>query len=457
MNTLRIFLLGFLWLLTACNGIAQTHKGAPKNVIIMIPDGFGPASVTFARDFKHQTTGVRGLAMDQVLVGTVRTFATDSRVTDSAAGATAYACGVKTYNGAIGVDASGKPCATLFEAAERKGMRTGVVVTTRLTHATPAAFSAHVPRRASEEDIAAQQIDTANMDVVFGGGGMYFTPKSNGGNRADERDLVKETKQKGYAIASDLASFSSLNKLPALAIFARDHMAYEVDRNPSKEPSLAEMTQKALSLLNKNNKKGFVLMVEGSRIDHAAHGNDAAGHVHDILAFDAAMQVILDFAKQDGQTLVVSVADHETGGLTLGRNLNGKGVYAWKPENLAKVDASLDTLTALVRMPNANIKQILAQRAGIADLTEAEHNQVQADIGNANKALLNFTLAEIIAKRSIIAWTTDGHTAVDVDLYAFGPHAAKFRGNHDNTDVGNLIAQALGFNLKTLTAQLFKD
>lgn len=448
-TSMRLLALLFLaiWSLH-CNVHAQNR---PKNVILMIPDGFGPASLTMARDFQHATTGKMQLALDEFLVGNVRTYASNSRVTDSAAGATAYSCGIKTYNGAIAVAPDGSPCATLFEAAKKKGMKTGVVVTTRLTHATPAAFSSHVPRRANEEDIATQQIENADMDIVFGGGGKYFTPKETGGARADGRNLLQEAHKKGYTVVQDLAGFRQLNKLPAMAVFAPDHMAYEVDRDSNKEPSLAEMTEKALNLLQKNNPKGFVLMVEGSRIDHAAHANDPAGHVHDILAYDAAVRKALEFARRDGKTLVISVADHETGGMTLGRD----GVYQWKPEELAKVKNSVDTLAALAKKTGTNVVELLRTRAGINDLKEDEIAALNNGLAN-NDPRFAFTLIHIVSKRSIIGWTTDGHSGVDVTLHAFGPSASLFKGNRENNVVGQTIAKLLGFDLKALTKKMFQ-
>ena len=147
----------------------------PVNVIYFVTDGFGPASATFAREYVHATTGRRSLAFDPYLTGTLQTWATDSRVTDSAAGGTALASGIKTYNGAIGVDTLGRPVGTLLEAAKLRGMATGVVVTSRFTHATPATFTAHVGSRAEEDAIALQQTRLA-PDVMMGGGLRHFLP-----------------------------------------------------------------------------------------------------------------------------------------------------------------------------------------------------------------------------------------------------------------------------------------
>eukprot|EP00002_Diphylleia_rotans_P011192 TRINITY_DN2219_c0_g1_i16.p1 TRINITY_DN2219_c0_g1~~TRINITY_DN2219_c0_g1_i16.p1 ORF type:complete len:297 (-),score=46.60 TRINITY_DN2219_c0_g1_i16:1304-2194(-) len=162
-------------------------KDRPRNLIMMVPDGFGPSSVTYGR-LRSREFG-RAFALDSILVGTSRTYSSDSLVTDSAAGATAFSCGIKTYNHAIAVDSLRRPCPTILEAAQAKGMKVGIVVTSRITHATPAAFSAHVPDRNMEEEIAQQQV-SHKIDVLFGGGAKFYKPSL----RSDGHDLIQEAK-----------------------------------------------------------------------------------------------------------------------------------------------------------------------------------------------------------------------------------------------------------------------
>ena len=313
---MRWILLFLVMLLGGGEG-AQAQSPRPKNLILMIADGCGPASITMARDYARAVLGRDELALDAIQTGAVRTGSASSRVTDSAAGATAYACGVKTYNGAIAVDTAGRPLATLLEAAKARGMATGLVATSRITHATPAAFAAHVPQRAMESEIAAQML-AQRVDVLLGGGWSYFLPTAEGGRRQDGRNLLREAEAMGYQVVRTAADFRRGVRRPVLGLFGPDHLPYEIDRDPEEVPSLAEMTRAALELLA-DDPDGFFLMVEGSRIDHAGHANDAAAHVREVLAYDEAVAVVLDFARRDGQTLVVSVADHETGGLSLGR------------------------------------------------------------------------------------------------------------------------------------------
>ncbi len=437
----RLFtLLGLVYLLMP---LAANGQEAPRNVILMIPDGFGPASLTMARDYQDHP-----LVLDGIIVGAVQTHPTDARVTDSAAGATAYACGVKSYNGAIAVDTLQQPLATVLEAAEARGMATGLVATSRITHATPAAFSAHVPLRSMEAEIAAQQL-THGIEVLLGGGKAFFLPDSAGGWRTDGRNLLDEAATAGYHVVLDRAGFNGIQTVPVLGLFTDSHMSYDVDRDPAEEPSIAEMTQTAINLL-KDDPDGFFLMVEGSRIDHAAHGNDPVGHVGDILAYDAAVAAALDFARTDGQTLVISVADHETGGMTLGRRIGEDSYYDWRPEVLKRAHNSFEGLGRML-MDGVALDTVLTVHAGLTDLTEDEWATFQTIYENQDRIGFFDMMAAAISTRALIGWTTGGHTAIDVNLGAFGPGTNRFIGNHDNAYVGQVIAELLGFDLPAMT------
>ena len=414
----------------------------PRNLILLIPDGLGPASVTMARTFSG-----RPLALDGVLRGAVRTASTSSDITDSAASATAYASGIATYNGAVGVDTLGRPVGTILEAAETRGLATGLVVTSRVTHATPASFAAHVPERWAEEAIAAQMME-AGLEVLFGGGRRFFLPKPDdpapggerGGARTDGRDLLAEARARGVAVVTEPAAFGTIDAAPVVGLFADGHLDYEIDR--AEQPSLAAMTRKALDLLSAD-PDGFFLMVEGSRIDHAAHNNDAVGHVHDVLAFDAALRVALDFAASDGQTLVVSAADHETGGLSLG----SAGIYAWYPGRLRRATASADGLRLRLEA-GADPDAALREAAGVDSLS-AEERAVFAEGTPGTLAL-----GRLVSRRLRLGWTTNGHTGVDVGLYAFGPGAEALRGVWENDALGRYLADALGLDLGAETERL---
>ncbi|HYE95230.1 MAG TPA: alkaline phosphatase [Rubricoccaceae bacterium] len=407
----------------------------PRNVVLFIGDGFGPAFATMAR----QATG-RPLALDGILAGSIGTASSTSEVTDSAAGATAYACALRTFDSAIAMDDARQPCRTILEAAEARGMATGLVATSRITHATPASFAAHVPDRDMEAEIAARMVKLG-IEVLFGGGARFFTPEAIGGSRTDPHDLIEQARRAGVHVATSRAEYDALAAVPALALLADDHLAYELDRDETDEPSLAEMTRKALDLLSESEageEEGFFLMVEGSRIDHAAHGNDPAGTLGDVLAYDAAVAVALGFAREDGRTLVVGVSDHETGGLALGRD----NVYDWQPAFLAAVSQTADRMADRLRAGEAPAG-VLASGANVTTLTPAEEAALVAAMEGQPGPGVEAVVADVLSRRAGVGWTTGGHTAVDVPLYSFGPGSERLRGVMRNDAVGQALFDAL--------------
>ena len=428
-------LLALVLLATALPVAAQDAR--PRNVVFMIADGFGPASETMGR-----AASDRPFTLDGMLTGSVSTASTDSRVTDSAAGVTAYSCGIKTTNGTIAETPDGAPCQTVLEAARDAGYAVGLVATSRITHATPAGYASHVPQRADESEIAAQMAE-AGLSVMFGGGGRFFAPQSAGGSRADGRDLRREMLARGVVVTTSRAGFDGLRDAPAAALLAPDHMAYEIDRDETDQPSLAEMATKALELLAATpaaREHGFFLMIEGSRIDHAGHANDAPTHVRDVLAYDAAVRAVRVWADRDEHTLVVSTADHETGGLTLGRD----GVYAWDPAPLLAATMSTERLAERLAEAGADGPALVREALALDSLSAEEQTRIDAP-GDAAARVA--TYRDVEDRRARVAWTTGGHTGVDVGLYASGPGADLFRGNMRNDAVGRAVFEALGLPL----------
>ncbi|UCD50698.1 MAG: alkaline phosphatase [Phycisphaerales bacterium] len=288
-----------------------------RNVIICIGDGMGLSQVTLAR---LRATGPAGkLHMERLPVsGIIRTHSSDHLVTDSAAAGTALSSGIKTKNGMIGQGPDGSPYRTILEAAQASGMATGLVATSTITHATPASFASHVKSRKMEPDIA-EQLLANRVNVLLSGGRKFFLPKSDpNSGRDDERDLVAEAREAGYAYAETAWQLRSVNAPYLLGLFQ-----YEGLTTSPPEPMLALMTRKAIQCLRNARdsapgpKKGFFLMVEGSQIDWACHSNDADSCVRQTLLFDEAVKVAIDFALADGRTLLIVTADHETGGLTI--------------------------------------------------------------------------------------------------------------------------------------------
>lgn len=406
--------------------------------------------MTMARDYirdvhqKGHRNG-RGLVLDSITVGTVQTYATDRRITDSAAGATAYACGIKTYYTAVAVDSLERKIATILEGAEEKDMATGLVATSRITHATPAAFSAHVASRYEENEIARQQL-TQNIEIILGGGRRHFVPESEKGARTDGRNLLQEAADQGYHILRTRQDFDAATELPVLGLFTPGHMSFEIDRQASQEPGLSEMTSKALSLLQNSSEEGFFLMVEGSRIDHAGHDNDPAAHLREVLEYDNAVAEALEFARENGQTLVVSVADHETGGLTLPSD--------WTPGPLEEVEASGERIAAELTEGSRSASEVARTLMGI-ELSPDEQDAVEASRSDTDQ--LARLVNEIASSRAHLNWATGGHTAVDVNLYAYGPGSGRFVGHYDNSYIGRAIADLLEIDLSQLTRKLRRD
>lgn len=286
-----------------------------KNVIFIIGDGTGLAQITSGQ---YNTVGPNGRLYLQTMpvTGIVQTHSSSSLITDSASGATAYSCGIKTYNGAIGVDPQGKECITILEILKSRGYSTGLVATSSVTHATPASFASHVPQRSMANDIA-QQLTTSGLDVILGGGLQYFIPSSDTlSARTDDRDLVHELEDEGYQILMNKSQLLSSSANKIAGFFALDGLEYT-----DEEPRLADMTKKAIESLSQD-EDGFFLMVEGSQIDWGGHANNAEYVLREVKDLDQAVKAALDFAVEDGETLVVLTADHETGGMTLQRDLN---------------------------------------------------------------------------------------------------------------------------------------
>ena len=283
------------------------EEAIPKNIILFIGDGMGIQQVTAAKVIKG------ALEMERCPVtGFVTTWSASGLVTDSAAGATAMATGVKVRNGALSLDAEGQRLKTVLEIAEEKEKATGLVSTCAVTHATPAGFVAHVPSRSQQLEIA-KQMAASGVDVLFGGGLNYFDPPPSTNAPAEKVKPALDVLKKEMKVAYTTEEFRKI-KIPkkAAALLYPKHPPYAADR----EIPLAELTDKALEILSRD-KDGFFLMVEGSQIDWAGHKNNGTNVVAETVDFDDAVGIGLDFAEQNGETLVIITADHETGGFIL--------------------------------------------------------------------------------------------------------------------------------------------
>ncbi|CEH17480.1 alkaline phosphatase [Ceraceosorus bombacis] len=476
-----------------------SSSGRQKSVIQLISDGFGPASETFARSFVQARDNLQWndtLPLDKSIVGTIRTRSTDSLVTDSAASATAYSCGIKSVNAYIGVDIDQKPCGTVLEAAKQKGYNTALVTTSRSTHATPASYAAHVPDRDDENTIAEHMLGGtvlgARVDLIWGGGRRHFLPNTtSGSSRKDGRDLIGEATSAGWSYLSTRAEFDALNngsdvQLPSLGLFTSSHMSYEIDRlaqnSTVQEPSLAQMAITALNALKKQDEP-FFIMIEGARIDHAGHNNDPIGHLHDILAYQELWTAVSQWvdandasqSSDDPEIVLLSTSDHECGGLTLAlqRPEDEEAEYAWYPDVLNNSTHSTEYLAAQFykyaeaeNRTDGELRDYMVQTIlpslGQSDIDEDETARALELAKEDDDGLaLTIYLASLVNWRAHLGWSTTGHSGLDVNLYlhvapqhAQQKLAASFVGNHENTWIGSWTASWLELDLTSVTRQL---
>jgi alkaline phosphatase len=435
-----------------------------KGIILLIGDGMGLNQVRSADIYSRQVLG-KSLALDSIVTrGITTTYSANSEVTDSAAAATALYSGHKNNNGVINILPDGKYVNTIGEAAKKSGMSVGVISTARLTDATPAAVYSHAPRR-NMEGLIAEQLSVFSPEVAMAGGLQYFIPKgSNGSKRKDDKNLIKVMESKGYTYvknASELRAVDPKKTDKLFGLFAKSHMAYELDRQNvpglGNQPSLADMTDVAVKILG-TNPKGFFVMIEGGRIDHACHAHDIKASIYDVLAFDDAVKVALDYQKTHHDVLVLVTADHETGGLGLGRGIE----YALDLAALQPIKNSLEYLSKQIKKNPAKFEEIITA-AGF-DLTAKEKALLSAyPPGSSPDAIvelsgyhdkikkyvfsqIHYALSSIESDRAKIGWTSFAHTAQPVITYAVGPGEKEFSGFYDNTDIAKKMAKLLRVN-----------
>lgn len=283
------------------NATPEVAAPKPTNVILLIGDGTGLSQVSAAQFYKDGPVNYDRFPV----IGLIKTSSSSDLVTDSAAGATAFASGIKTYNGAVGVNVDTLAVNTIAEEAAQRGLATGIVATSSITHATPACFYAHVPLRRAQEDIALQLVQSP-IEYFAGAGTDYFAAREDGQN------LLVELEKQGFYV--DTTGLNPAGDSPKAGyLLAGSAMPKSIDGRGDFLPDATKMGIERLS----NNSHGFFLMVEGSQIDWGGHDNDGDYLIGELIDFDQAIGVALDFAEKDGNTLVIVTADHETGGFTL--------------------------------------------------------------------------------------------------------------------------------------------
>lgn len=426
--------------ISGCATLSSDNAGAsrntgPKNIIMVVGDGMGPAYTTAYRLFKDnpETAAIEPTVFDNILVGRSSTYPAkvSGFVTDSAASATALATGHKSYNGAIGVDVDVKPLETVMEYAKSIGKSTGLVVTSQINHATPASYAAHVKQRKMYDKIANQFFDNRigekhTVDVMLGGGVSYF--------KRDDRDVTKDFENAGYQYIDQYSQLSAVNNDQLLGLFAPVGLPWALD--DSNKHRLKAMTEVAIDRLD-NNENGFFMLVEGSQVDWAGHANDIAAAMVEMDDLAVTIKYLKEYVKTNPDTLVIITADHSTGGFTIGAN----GDYAWKPQVLKGLKASPEAI-AKAQTAKALDVSMLNDKLGF-ELSKDEVSALTVAHKKSGKALYK-AIKKVIDIRTNTGWTTSGHTGVDVPVFAFGPSKNALKGQVDNTDIAKTIFGLLG-------------
>ena len=462
--------LTYLMLFMLLAVVAQAQQA--KYVFYFIGDGMGLNQVNTTEMYlgeKQGRIGTEPLCFASFPVaGMATSYSATNSITDSSAGGTALATGVKTYNGAIGVDANKERVMSVAERAKRAGKKVGVTTSVSIDHATPAAFYGHQPDRSMYYEIALQ-LPEAGFDFYAGSG---FLKPARTFDKKDAPSIYPIIEQAGYTIARGIDEYQAkAGDADKMVLIQKDgtdasSLPYAIDRNEG-DLTLAQITESAIDFLSRDNKKGFFLMVEGGKIDWACHSNDPATMVKEVIDMDNAVRVAYEFYKKHPkETLIVITADHETGGLGLGNSnytLNLKSLDCQKQS----VDLLSRALTDLRKAKGnkatwEDVKALLTERMGFwGELTPTwEQEKMLRDEFESsfvrNKVVFEESLyskteplaavaKKVLSQMSKLGWTTGSHSAEYVPVFAVGAGSKLFMGKMDNTDIPKRIAKAAGY------------
>lgn len=462
--------LTYLMLFMLLAVVAQAQQA--KYVFYFIGDGMGLNQVNTTEMYLGEQQGRIGTEplcfASFPVAGMATSYSATNSITDSSAGGTALATGVKTYNGAIGVDANKERVMSVAERAKRAGKKVGVTTSVSIDHATPAAFYGHQPDRSMYYEIALQ-LPEAGFDFYAGSG---FLKPARTFDKKDAPSIYPILEQAGYTIARGLDEYKAKADGAGKMILMQKEGAnssslpYAIDRREG-DLTLAQITESAIDFLSRDNKKGFFLMVEGGKIDWACHSNDPATMVKEVIDMDNAVRVAYEFYKKHPkETLIVITADHETGGLALGNSnytLNLKSLDCQKQS----VDLLSRALTDLRKSKGnkatwEDVKALLTERMGFwGELTPTwEQEKMLRDEFESsfvrNKVVFEESLyskteplaavaKKVLSQMSKLGWTTGSHSAEYVPVFAVGAGSKLFMGKMDNTDIPKRIAKAAGY------------
>lgn len=462
-------------LIMSCTQLQATQKSPentmtdnmPKNIIMVVGDGMGPAFTSAYRYYNDDpnTPEIEQTVFDRNFTGTSSTYPDPESgyVTDSAASATALSTGIKTYNNAIGLDINREPIETVLEYAKKQGKKTGVVVTVQINHATPASYLAHNVHRYNYNAIADSYIDDGiKADLYLGGGLQYFI--------REDRNLVEEFIASGFHYIDKYSEIASIPKdKPVLGLFDKTNLPWALD--DTNKHRLSMMTKAATKQLE--NKNGYFMLVEGSQIDYGGHARDIAAAMAEMDDLAKTLEYLESYVAQNPDTLVVITADHSTGGLTIGKktertdpNINSK--YLWRPEFIRAMTMSPQAMA--IKFTDNELSLENMNKLMTFDITEADIiNMKQAKLidqdiikqfnllSSADKkgkrtprpyqSVLN-VITKIIDVKTNTGWgsisPSGTHTGIDVPVFAFGKGSENFNGFQDNTDIAKKIFTLLG-------------
>lgn len=446
-------------LLYPIQGISKTleaptyNNKTPKNIIVMVSDGMSSGTLAMTDIFLNRKYGKPSSWMslyheNKVSRALMDMASASSIVTDSAAASSSWGGGHRVNNGSLNIGVNGEEHLPLWQKFKNAGKMAGCVTTVAITHATPAGFCVNSKRRNAQDEIAEQYLKIG-FDVLMGGGNDFF----DASKRKDKKDLYSAYKTKGYQVATTKSQLKILhNDAPVLGVFADDSLPYVIDRISSEEldkktPTLAEMSAKAIDILSQN-KKGFVLQIEGGKVDWAAHANDLGALIHEQIDFDRAIKVAIDFAEKDKETLVIITTDHGNAnpGIIYGKYAddNFDSVQKYKQTNewiLNKISqSSIDKdVIELVEYANGNT---LSEEDAKTILNYYSGLEKQED-GLYNYRKLPFkTFSEIQKKNNSVGWVSMDHSSDYVELAMFGPGSEKLKPFVKNTDLHYFMLEA---------------
>lgn len=454
--------------------ISSSFGQQAKYIFYMIGDGMGLNHVLLAEMYQAELQGEIGrvpLIFSQFPYSSfITTYSATHGVTDSAAGGTALATGKKTKNGVLAMDTTVTvPYRSIAYAAKDKGLKVGITTTVSIDHATPASFYAHQPSRNRYYEIA-QEIAASNFDFFAGSG---FLRPDRTFDKKDAPSIFPHLEKGGYKFIKGYESFQKHNQKDEKIILTdvedapTSALPFAIDR-PENGITLREITSAAIQSLTTNNENGFFLMVEGGKIDHSSHGNDAMTTLQEVFAFNDAVKEAYDFYLQHPEeTLIVVTADHETGGMII-----GNGPYGARTSNLQYQRVSQGTLSSMItalrdRNPDASwedVKNILKEQLGLWDKVKISKEEEEPIFKAYETSFINHqdetqkTLyasdnkiaalaVKLLNTKSNISWASTGHSATSVPVYAIGIGAENFSRTMDNTDVPKKIAKIAGLDL----------